>query len=205
MPLTMFPYRFIVALCLLLFVSIATSLRAQSLTSISLETEAYSVLTEALKYFVRDDNPVTVSIVHLTKRPAEISLSCLVDRTKTTPPLQSAANDLRRKNFLKFAIEPKFDLPFKYELADEMEEIGGTRNPPPGKDHFEFMREEMAKLDKRAQERFTQVEMSAPGFSDDGQFAIVYMAVSYSGGYLVLHKKDNSWEVDTLPLCSWIS
>jgi hypothetical protein len=63
----------------------------------------------------------------------------------------------------------------------------------------------MAKLDKRAHERFTQVEMSAPGFSDDGQIAIVYMAVSFGGHYKVLHKKDNSWEVDTKPLCGWMS
>lgn len=205
MQFTMRTYRLLIAPCLLLFVTTVTSLQAQSLTSASLEAEAYSALSEALRFFMREDDAVVASIIRFTKRPREFSLGCLVEHAQGSPQLRSAAADLRRKNFLKFVLEPKFDLPFPYELTDEMEQIGGARNPPPGKDRFEFMREEMAKLDKRMEERFTQVEMSAPGFSDDGQFAIVYIAVSYSGGYLVLHKKDNSWKVDTLPLCSWIS
>jgi hypothetical protein len=129
MPFILRTYRLVAALYALLLFTTTPSLQAQSLTAISLEVEAYSVLSEALEAFVRGEDPVTVSIVRFTKRPGEGSLNCVVEYAKKTPPLQSAVDDLRRRNFLKFSIEPNFDLPFKYELADEMEEMAhGTHH-----------------------------------------------------------------------------
>lgn len=150
------------------------------------------------------DNAVRVSIVRFTAKPSKLLIPCLIE-AGTTTQWQSAVNDLRRRSFSTFIIESKFEMPLKYELADTMEEIGGTRNPPLGKDKLQFLQEDMEKLESRTQARFTQVEVSAPGISDDGQLAIVYIAVSFGGHFIALHKTNSSWSVDPNPLCGWIS
>ena len=194
-------FRLLGTACVLPLIIFCTPCReAQSSTFVPLETETYSVLNKALQAFMVEDNSTTASIIRLTRRPSERLSTCL-NQTSDTTQWRSAVDDLRRKNFLTFVIEAKFDVPFTYELADEMEEVGGARNPPPGKDHFQFLREEMEKLENREREHFTQVQVSAPGISDDGQVAIVYIAVSFGAHFKVLHKTKDSWSVDPKPLC----
>lgn len=166
--------------------------------------ELYIIYDEVLKEHARINEALTVSIVRFTQSKLPDLGRCLA-RADSSQQWQFAVNDLRRQNVSTYVIEPKFEVPFKYELADQMEEVGGDRQPPPGKDHFVFLREEMAKLKKLSDERFTQVEMSVPGISDDHQVAIVYLAVSWGGGFHVLRKKENIWGVDTKPLCGWVS
>jgi len=116
-----------------------------------------------VKAFAARNEARTVSIVRFTHLPnPDVFKSCL-QHSDDSANWQSAIKDLQLENASTKAIESKFDVPFKYELSDEMEEIGGTRPTPPGKDHFEFLREEVAKLEKQSSERFAQVQMSVPG------------------------------------------
>jgi hypothetical protein len=177
---------------------------AQSASSLN-KPEAYAILSEALKAFAARDEAHTVSIVRFTHLPnLDLFKSCLQHSDKSAN-WHSAIKNLQLGNVSTKTIEPKFHVPFRYELSEEMEEIGGNRVTPPGKDHLEFLREEMAKLEKQSKEHFMQVQMSAPGISDDSQVAIVYIAVSWSGAFEVLRRKDNAWIADPKPLCFWIS
>lgn len=176
----------------------------EKVTKQRLTQEAYAVYSEALKAYAAREKVLTVSIVRFTILRAGEEEGCL-DRAYDSKPWQSAIKDFRRKNTSAYTIEPKFDVPFKYELADEMEEIGGARVPPPGQSMIDFMNEQIAKLEKRERDHFTQVQLSAPGISDDGQIAVVYIEISYAGEFRVLRKKENTWTVDPNPLCDWIS
>lgn len=185
---------------------LASCVATQSSSSLSLsKPEAYTILSAALKAFAARDETRSVSIVRFSHLPnPDLFKSCL-QQSDESVNWHSAINNLQLQNMFAKTLESKFQVPFKYELSEEMEEIGGNRVPPPGKDHSEFIREEMAKLEKQSKEHFMQVQMSAPGVSDDGQVAIVYIAVSWSGGFEVLHKKENVWIAEPKPVCFWIS
>jgi hypothetical protein len=190
------------ALCVALLCSCASAISSSSIPL--KDPDAYAIFNETLKEQAERENALIVSIVRFTHLP-DLAVSCSMERTIDSGQLYSAVHDLRRKNASTYVIEPRFDVPFRYELVDKMEEVGGNRAAPPGQDKLEFLREQIAKLEERSQRRFTQVKMSAPGISDDGQVAIVYIAVSWAGGFRVLHKKGNMWIVEPQPVCPWIS
>jgi hypothetical protein len=165
--------------------------------------EAYAIYNEALKHCVASQKARTVSMVRYTTLD-HLMTHCLETADKSTQ-LRSAVADLRSENSSAYGIEPKFDIPFTYELADEMEQIGGTRPAPPGMTQSDFLQQQIRKLEQRARAHFTQVQLSAPGISHDGRVAAVYIRISYAGKFLVLHKNGGMWSVDPHPLCWWIS
>lgn len=143
-----------------------------------------------------------ISIVRFTHRPGRID--CITNYARALE-WQSAVGDLKAKNASIFLIERKFDLPFRYELADEMKPVGYMLEPPPGMSRDEFANQAREEFRKRDEEGYTQVQFSVPGISTDGNMAIVYSAVSCAGTYNILYKRDNRWVVDTEPVCGWIS
>jgi len=121
----------LVGVCILMSCAVVPS------TSSLKKPEAYAILSEAMKAFAARDEARTVSIVRFTHLPnPDVFKSCL-QHSDELANWHSAIKDLQLENASTKAIEPKFDVPFKYDLSDEMEEIGGTRPTPPGKDHFE--------------------------------------------------------------------
>lgn len=175
---------------------------AESSIPIPLKDDDYMIVGEVLKNNGKEMSLQWVSVVRFTRRPARID--CLKDQD-TSAQWQSAVMDLEAKNSSIFVVESKFDLPFRYELADELKPVGYTLDPPPGKDREEFAKETREEFRKRREEGYTQLQFSAPGVSTDGNTAIVYSAVSYAGQYNVLYKRDNVWVMDIRPLCGWIS
>jgi hypothetical protein len=169
--------------------------------TLPIESKAYAVYNALLREWVDGDKRATVSVVRFTHLG---STDCL-DDVERSARWKSAVADLRRRNAATYTIEPRFDLPFRYELADTMERVGGILPPPPGNDPGEFLREGMARLDDMSKRHFTQVALSAPGISADGQLAIVYLSVSFAGAFHVLHKSGTKWIVRPDPKCRWIS
>jgi hypothetical protein len=199
------PLRLLITTSVLCVAILSSCVRAISSSSVSLkDPDAYIIFNEALKEHAQQENALIVSIVRFTNLP-DRAARCSMERTIDSTQLHSAVYDLRRKNASTYVIEPMFDVPFKYELVDKLEELGGNRAPPPGQDKLEFLREQIGKLKEQSQRQFTQVQMSVPGISDDGQVAIVYIAVYWAGGFRVLHKKGNMWIVEPKPVCPWIS
>ena len=190
------------ALCAALLCSCA---RVISSSSVPLkDPDAYAIFNETLKEHAQQENASIVSIVRVTNLP-DLAMRCSMERAIDSEQWHSAINDLRRKNTLTYVIEPMFEMPFRYELVDKMEEVGGDRATPPGQDRLEFLREQIAKLKEQSKRQFTQVQMSVPGISDDGQVAIVYIGVSWAGVLRTLHKEGHFWIVEPKPLCPWIS
>jgi hypothetical protein len=165
------------------------------------------ILQEALKDYARRVEASTVSVVRYTDLPTVYKLnllpSCLT-RAYDSDQWKSVLTNLQQKNASSYALNPKFDVPFQYQLAEDLDLIGGNRNPPLGQDRFEFLREQMAKLEEQSAKHYVQVQMSAPAISNDGQTALVYIAVSYGGEFIILNKKEDSWVVERR-LCSFIS
>jgi len=196
--------RLLIAVLILAAVGPSHHVEAQSPNArLFQDSEDYTILDEALKDFALRQEAATVSIVRFTHLPVSIHI-CL-SRSYDSAQWQSAVKDLRAKNASIYVFDRKFNVPFEYLLSDEMEEVGGDRPTPPGKDHREFILEEISKLEQRSREHFTQVQMAAPGVSEDGQIALVYSAISYAGQVQVLRKKNDGWSVDPKPLCAWIS
>ena len=52
--------------------------------------------------------------------------------------------------------------------------------------------------------RYTQVQLSAPGISEDGQLSIVYLAIAFAGDFRVLQKAGSKWIVQRT-VCGWMS
>jgi hypothetical protein len=80
-----------------------------------------------------------------------------------------------------------------------------VRPAPPGMSQQEFLEQQIAKLKRMAEEHYIQVQLSAPGISDDGQVAVVYIRISFAGEFEVLHKAGGKWTVEPKPMCAWIS
>jgi hypothetical protein len=162
---------------------------------------AYAIYNVVLTHWVDGDPRATVSVVRFTRLgPTE----CLAEGRRSRQ-WKSAVADLRRRNASASSIEAKFTLPFQYELADRMERVGGILPPPPGKDPAEFLREDMATLADMGRRHFTQVQLSTPGISADGQLAIVYVSISFSGEFRVLRRAGTTWTVQPAPECHWIA
>jgi len=162
---------------------------------------AYAIYNVLLTDWVHGDPRATVSVVRLTSLG---STECLAEG-KRSRQWKSAVADLRRRNASASSIEAKFTLPFQYELADRMERVGGILPPPPGKDPAEFIREDMAKLADMGRRHYTQVQLSTPGISADGQLAIVYISTSFSGEFHILRRAGTTWTVQPAPECHWIA
>jgi len=190
MPFVLRLSRFLFAVCALLLACTVPHPQAQSSTPLPLKTDDYVILREALNNFAARHKTLTLHIVRFTKLQGPVSCP---DEANVSMQLRSAFNDLRRQKFLTFVIEPKLDLSIEYELVDE------------------FTQEEtVEKLEQMMRGQVAQVQVSAPGMSDDGQVAIVSIADLWFRGkfggfeYKVLRKKDNSWIADTKMLCKWL-
>jgi len=162
--------------------------------------EAYAVYDALLSNYVEGDKQATVSIVRFTRLG---STDCLTEIDRSAR-WKSAVADLRRRNASTHSLERKFNLPFRYELADAMEQVGGARLPPRGKDPAEFFAEQIARLEEMSRRHYIQVQLSAPGISEDGQLAIVYMAISFAGDFRILQRAGSRWVVQRIQ-CGWIS
>jgi len=162
--------------------------------------EAYPIYNAVLSNYVQDDKQAIVSIVRFTRLA---STDCLAG-IDPSPRWKSAVADLRRQNASTRTLERKFKLSFRYELADAMEQVGGARLPPPGKDPAEFFAEQIAQLEEMSRRHYIQVQLSAPGISEDGQMAIVYLAISFAGDFRVLRRAGSKWIVQGTQ-CGWIS
>lgn len=127
------------------------------------------------------------------------------DSPSGTSQLKEAMLDFKLRNKQSRKLEPNFDLPFPYVLVNALEQVGGARPPPPGKSDSAFIEEEMAKLQKRIDEGYSEVSLSLPGFSNDGSVAAVYVAISFAGAGYILHRDGNRWTVDPKRFCEWIS
>lgn len=173
--------------------------------SVLTNTEFYRIYNEVLKNHALNNEARTVSIVRYTKPNLLDQVYACLARVDATPQWQSAVIDLQWRNTSRYVLDPKFDLPLRYELAEEMERVGGQVAAPPGKDVETWRSEQYAKLEQYVTEHFTQVEMSVPGVSEDGHLAIVYLAVSWAGGFHVLRKEADTWLIDDKPKCFWIS
>ncbi|TXH02208.1 MAG: hypothetical protein E6P95_00360 [Candidatus Moraniibacteriota bacterium] len=167
--------------------------------------EFYKIYDEVLKKHALDNSARTVSIVRYTRPNLLDQVYACLARVDATPQWQSALIDLQRRNTSRYLLEHKFDLPLRYELAEEMERVGGQLAAPPGKDVETWRHEQDAKFEQYITEHFTQVEVSVPGVSEDGHLAIVYLAVSWAGGFQVLRKEADTWLIDEKPKCFWIS
>jgi hypothetical protein len=162
--------------------------------------EAYPVYNAVLTHYVEGDKQAIVSIVRFTNLE---STDCL-DHIERSRRWKSAVADLRSQNASPQTIERRFDLPFRYELADSLETVGGARLPPPGKSFAEFIAEQIARLEDMDKRHYVQVQLSAPGISQDGQLAIVYLAISFAGGFRILRRSGSKWVVQRQE-CGWMS
>ena len=195
--------RYAVAVGVLCLGSLHLELRAQPVGPTPLRArEAYAIYNVLLQDFAEHEKTKLLSIVRFTTSP---DTTCSFEREFNTEQWQSALADLRHQNRVIHRLEPNFHLPFRHELSDSMQRVGGARLPPPGKDQLEFLREQMEILEKMDREGYSQVQLSAPGISTDGNVAIVYLAISFAGETRVLRKKNDRWIIDPRPLCAWIS
>jgi hypothetical protein len=188
---------------ILVLILLALHINAQSVPPRAfVATDAYPIYNAVLTDHVGADPQATLSIVRSTAVP---DLSNCIARARNSAQWASAVSDLRRRNTSSSTIEEKFALPFKWELADSMEPVGGLRPPPPGKDPVEFLREQTAALEDMGRGHYSQVQLSVPGISADGQLAIVYLQISFAGDFRVLQQTNATWTVKAPPLCGWIA
>jgi len=163
----------------------------------------YGIYDAALKAVVGGDKRTQMSIVRFTALTEDGVGDCL-DKASSTPQWKSVVADLRQRNVVPRTLESRFGLPFKYEMADELEVVGGARVGPPGQDRRAFLAEQAEKLERMERMHYVQVQLSVPGVSSDGLRSIVYVAVSYAGVFIGLRKKDARW-VEAREVCRWIS
>lgn len=163
----------------------------------------YGIYNAALTAFVSGDKRTQMSVVRLTKM-AEDGIGDCLDKASSTPQWRSAVADLRQRNIEARTLEPRFTLPFKYDMADELEVVGGARAGPLGQARQAFLAEQIEKLERMERMHYVQVQLSLPGVSADKQRAVVYVAVPYAGVFVGLRKKGNRW-AEAREVCSWIS
>jgi len=176
---------------------------AQEYGRAPLREDVYPILNEVVKEYATRQGAATVSIVRFTKvlEPSWCSLS----DSDASSALREAFEDLWRNNTRPLLVEAKLDVPMKYELADSMETVGGARTAPPGRDPREYLREQIAKLERMRAEQYIQVQLSAPGVSQDRKTAVVYIAMSYTMEFIALRKTGSRWTIEQTRLCGLIS
>lgn len=193
----------VLSLCLLSAETFQLDLLAHRVGSPELHGRAvYAIYDAVLKDFATSEKTKFLSIVRSTTPPDGF---CPLEQNLDTEQARSAMADLRTKNKAATQLQPMFRLPFKYELADVMEPVGGARLPPPGQDALPFIQEQLAQLERMNREGYAQVQLSTPGISKDGSVALVYISVSFAGETRMLRKKRGVWVVEPRPLCPWIS
>jgi hypothetical protein len=182
-------------------VSCASSINIEGARQIESQ-EIYAVYNALLESYAIDSDLKSLSIVRNTT--PGFDEECLKDASDEAQFL-SAVTSFESNNRINHELLPSFNLSFPYELAEALEQVGGARTPPDGQNYEDFLKEQLAKLQKRIDEGYTQIVLSAPGISSDGSIAIVYVGLSYGGGYYALHKTGKRWSVGQSLKCGWIS
>ncbi|MGH8123207.1 MAG: hypothetical protein ACREPT_10605 [Rudaea sp.] len=166
----------------------------------ALSADIYAIYSAALRFDARDSRKLGILRTTIPVGP-----EC-GNGAGMSPQVSEAMADMLRRSRKAQKLEAKFDLPFQYKFVDELEQVGGARPPPPGKSDAEFAEEQIAKLQKRIDEGYTEVALSLPGVSNDQSVAVVYIAISFSGSGYVLHREAGKWLVDPRKtFCNWIS
>jgi hypothetical protein len=168
-----------------------------------LPLDAYPIYDAVVKAYAGREEAKTVSIVRFTK--LDNWGDCRLGDAFDTDAWKEAVADLRRRNEKSFVLESKLRVPVTIELADAMEQVGGTELPPPGESELEVLRKRTARLDQMIRDHNVQIRLSAPGVSRDGRVAVVFLAVSFAGEFFALRKEEGEWKVERVPACSWIS
>ena len=182
------------ACCLFAIAPVASSSRT-SKEPIYDDAEGYAVLSVLLDRYNPGSKDLVVQIFPRTASENQMfsSLEC-----KEVPDeFLTAAKDFHDKNKIKFRLEPRFSLKFKYELTENPRKS----LPPQAPGEQEVELPVFGPL----------YQVSAVGFDAAKTHAIAYVdAVCGSecggGAYHFLRKEAKGWkEVPGSPVCEWVS